>query len=140
MMKKKEDWQTLLAKFLESHTQTPFEWGKWDCCIFSNAALKAISGKNVIPKELKWEDEDSAMQAIKEYGKTLNGALTKACKNAGMEVIPIGFATAGDLILYKEESELAGIHDGFNIISPTDDGLAVKPPELAVKAWRVPNG
>ena len=139
-MKKKQDWQVILVEFLDKHKDTAFEWGKWDCCIFSNAALKAISGNNVIPKELKWKDEASAQKAIKDYGKTLKGALTKACKKAGMEEIHIGFATAGDLILYKEESELAGIHDGFNIISPTDDGLAVKSPELAVKAWRVPNG
>jgi len=139
-MKKKADWQTLLTDFLLDHQDTPFEWGKWDCCIFSNAALKAISGKNVIPKELKWKDEATAMKAIKDYGKTLNGALTKACKASGMEVIGISYATAGDLILYKEESELAGIHDGFNIISPTDDGLAVKDPSLAIKAWRVPYG
>ena len=139
-MKKKADWQTLLTDFLLDHQDTPFEWGKWDCCIFSNAALKAISGKNVIPKQLKWKDEATAMKAIKDYGKTLNGALTKACKASGMEVIEVAYATAGDLILYKEESELAGIHDGFNIVSPTDDGLAVKDPSLAIKAWRVPYG
>ena len=139
-MKKNLDWQNSLDEFLHKHANTPFEWGKWDCCLFSNAALKAICGKDVIPKELKWKDEITAQKAIKEYGKTLKGALTKACKKAGMENISLAFATAGDLILYKEETELAGIHDGFNIISPTDDGLAVKSPQLAIKAWRVPNG
>ena len=139
-MKKQPDWQTLLTDFLQEHQETPFEWGTWDCCMFSNAALKAISGEDVIPEELSWSDQESALKAIKDYGKTLQGALTKACKLAGMEVININYATAGDLILYKEESQLAGIHDGFNIISPTDDGLAVKHPRLALKAWRVPDG
>ena len=139
-MKKKSDWQVLLIEFIEEHKDTPFEWGKWDCCIFANAALKAISGKNVIPKDLKWKDEKTAMKAIKDYGKTLNGALTKACKGAGMEVIQPAFATAGDLILFKEESELAGIHDGFNILAPTDDGITTKDPSLTIKAWRVPRG
>ena len=137
-MKKKPDWQVLLNDFLIEHKDTPFVWGKWDCCIFANAALKAISGKNVIPADLKWKDEASAAIAIKKYGKTLGKSLDKAAKEAGLEVIKPAFATAGDLVLYKEESELAGIHDGFNIVSPSEEGLVTKSPELIKKAWRVP--
>ena len=139
-MKKKQDWQILLNDFIEQNKDKDFAWGSWDCCIFSNAAIKAMTGKNVIPKTLKWKDEESAKVAIKDYGKDLKGALTKACKKAGLEEIGTAYMTAGDLILYKEETTLAGIHDGFNIISPTDGGLSVKSPELAVKAWRVPRG
>ena len=139
-MKKKLDWQILLSEFLEQHAFTEFEWGKWDCCIFANAAIKAMSGKDVIPKTLKWKDETSAYKAIKDYGKTLNGALTKACKNAKMESIKPAFVTAGDLVLFKEESELAGIHDGFNIVAPSDGGIQTKSPDLIIKAWRIPSG
>ena len=127
-MKKLPDWQILLDDFLIKHKDTAFAWGKWDCCIFSNAALKEISGKKVIPAELKWKDEESAMKSIKDYGKTLKGALTKACKKAGMEVVPLGFVTAGDLILYKEESELAGIHLSLiHISEPTRLGRSRMP-------------
>jgi hypothetical protein len=139
-MQKKPDWQKLLNEFLAEHKDKDFAWGEWDCCIFSNAALKAICGEDVIPKELKWTDEKSAQKAIKTYGKTLKGALTKACKAAGMKEINVNYATAGDLICYKEESELAGIHDGFNIITPTDGGFSAKQPSLALKAWRIPDG
>lgn len=30
----------------------PFEWGKNDCCKFSNALIKQITGEDLIPKNL----------------------------------------------------------------------------------------
>ena len=58
-MKKKEDWQPLFFAFIEESYNTPFEWGKWDCCKFSDACIKAITGKALIPKDLKWKDEET---------------------------------------------------------------------------------
>ena len=84
-MKKKEDWQPLFFAFIEESYNTPFEWGKWDCCKFSDACIKAITGKALIPKDLKWKDEETAMAAIKSYGGTLGKAIDKAAMRAGRQ-------------------------------------------------------
>ena len=135
-MKKLDNWYMLFFEYAKEVKDIPFEWGKWDCCKFSDAFIKQITGKNLIPKDLKWKDETSAMEAIAKYG-TLNKALTKVCKDAGLLNIKPIMATTGDLVLYKEESELVGISDGYNILGPCDDGLGFKSHDLIVKAWRI---
>ena len=64
-MKKKLDWQAFLFAYIDENKFAPFEWGKWDCCKFSDGCIKAMTGKSLIPKELKWKNEESAMAAIK---------------------------------------------------------------------------
>jgi len=43
----------------------------------------------------------------------------------------------GDLVVYKEESELVGISDGMNVLTPTDDGIGVKNNVNVLKVWRI---
>ena len=136
-MKKKEDWIDIFFEFVRENKDKPFEWGKWDCCIFANSCIKAMTGQNLIPSTLKWKNEETAMKAIKDYGKTLKGAVTKACKAKKLEEVKPAFITTGDLVVFKEESELVGISDGFNILSPSDDGIEFKSHDLIVKGWRI---
>ena len=136
-MKKIIDWQPVFNEFVKENYHKPFVWGKWDCCLFSDACIKAITGENLIPKSLKWKDEASAMVAIKEYGGTLGKAIDKAAKLKKLKKIKPMFLQCGDLVIFKEESELAGIYDGSAILAPSDDGIEVKPTELALRGWRV---
>ena len=136
-MKKKEDWIDIFFEFIRENKDKPFEWGKWDCCIFANACIKSMTGQNLIPSTLKWKNEETAMKAIKENGKTLNGAVTKAYKAKKLQTIKPMFITTGDLVIFKEESELVGISDGFNILEPSDDGIEFKSHDLIIKGWRI---
>ncbi len=136
-MKKKEDWMPKFFTFIQAKYQEPFVWGKWDCCMFSDACIKVITGKSLIPKELKWKDEASAMQAIKEYGGTLGKSLDKAAKAQNLTKIKPMFLQCGDLVIWKEESEMCGMYDGQAILCPSDDGLAIKPTQLALRGWRI---
>jgi hypothetical protein len=131
------DWQALYADFVEAHREDSFAWGKWDCVMFSDALIKAVTGESIIPKEMKWKTEPEARKAIKAYGKTFLGAVSKAAKASGLKEIPLGFMTQGDLVVYKEESQLCGICDGFYIIGPSDDGIGHKNLDLAIKAFRI---
>lgn len=140
-MKRLPDWDIKLSEFLKENRERDFEWGKWDCCIFANACLKAISGKDVIPKTLKWTDEESAFKAIKEYGGTLDKALEKAALAAGMEAVDVNFVTTGDLVVVMDENKpVAGISDGSRVMSPSDGGYAFSLPSTIEKAWRIPHG
>ena len=136
-MKKKTDWQPIFFSFIEEHYAKPFAWGSWDCCIFSDACIKAICGQPLIPKELKWKDEPTAMKAIKDYGGTLRKSIDKAAKAKKLKKIKTAFLQAGDLVIWKEESEMCGMYNGSAILCPSDDGIAVKPSELAIHGWRI---
>lgn len=136
-MKKKKDWQPLFFEFVEDNYNKGFVWGKWDCCKFSDACIKAITGKSLIPKELKWKDEESAMKAIKSYGGTLGKSIDKAAKAQSLTKVGKVFLQCGDLVIWKEESEMCGMYDGQTILCPSDDGLALKPTDLALHGWRI---
>jgi hypothetical protein len=115
----------------------PFEWGKNDCCKFSNALIKQITGKDLIPKKLKWKDEESAMKAIKSYGGDLETSIEKACNAKNVGEIDKAFMTCGDLVIYEQNGfSLVGMCNGFGILTPTDDGIGVVDSELAYRVWR----
>jgi hypothetical protein len=140
-MKKLGNWEQNLADFLDENANKPFEWGKWDCCIFSDSAVESMTGERVIPKSLKWKNEKDAKKTIKGYGgSTLLKATIKACKDKGLKTIEIPYVKKGDIVVYKEESYLLGISTGHNIVSPSGDGLSFKNNDLLIKAWRIPNG
>lgn len=139
-MIKKADWSIEFDNFITKNRFKGFKWGSWDCCKFSNACIKAMTGEDLIPKELKWKNEEEAMRSIKEYGKTLSKSIEKACKSKGVQKIDKAFMQKGDLVVYKEESELVGISDGFKVLTPTDDMVIAKQNVDIISVWRIPNG
>lgn len=136
-MRKLPNWQSMFDSFVE-HNNFPFEWGRNDCCKFSNALIKQITGEDLIPKKLKWNDEESAMKAIKSYGGDLETSIEKACDAAGVGEINKAFMTCGDLVVYEQNgSHLVGMCNGFGILTPTDDGINVMECESAHRVWRI---
>lgn len=136
-MKKIINWEISFDAFIHNNRNESFAWGTWDCCKFSNALIKEITKEDLIPKSLKWKDEKSAMKAIKTYNKTLLKSIEKACESKGVKEIDKKYMTKGDLVVYKEESELVGISDGMNVLTPTDDGIGVKNNVEILKVWRI---
>ena len=135
-MKKLANWESMFHSFIENNN-SPFEWGKNDCCKFSNALIKQITGEDLIPKKLKWKDEASAMKAIASYGGDLEMSIEKACNEKNVGEIDKAFMTCGDLVLYAQaDSYLVGMCNGFGILTPTDDGINVVANELAHRVWR----
>ena len=135
-MKKLPNWQTMFDSFV-ANNNFPFEWGKNDCCKFSNALIKEITGEDLIPKTLKWKDKETALKAIAKYGGDLEGSIEKACNEKGVSEINKAFMTCGDLVLYAQaDSYLVGMCNGFGILTPTDDEIGSVDNELAYRVWR----
>ena len=136
-MIKLPNWQAMFDSFVE-HNNFPFKWGQNDCCKFSNAVIKQITGEDLIPKKLKWNDEKSAMKAIVSYGGDLETSIEKACNAKGVGEIDKAFMTCGDLVVYEQslDSFLVGMCNGFGILTPTDDGIGVVDCDLAHRIWR----
>lgn len=138
--KKNIDWQIDFDNFVLTNKDKPFEWGSWDCILFSDAMVKAITGKNLLPKTWKWKTEKEAMQSISKYGnkKGLVHAINSAVKKVkGINEINVDYAQKGDFVVYKEESELTGIYDGNKVITPSDNGISAKFDANIIACWRI---
>ena len=136
-MKKVTDWEIKFNLFIDKNKNKSFKWGSWDCCKFSNALIKEMTQEDLIPKKLKWTDEKTAMKSIKNYGGTLLKSIKKACQSKRVNQINPAYMTKGDLVVYKEESELVGVCDGFSILTPTDNCIAVKKDVEILGVWRI---
>ena len=124
-------------KFIEKNFDKPFEWGKWDCCLFSDACIKAITGESLIPKQLVWSDEKSAIQAITGYGKTLKNSISKAAKKKKLQKVDINYLQKGDLVVIDNNGQVCGIYDGSKTIGPNDEGIAAISGSKILAAWRI---
>ena len=139
-LRKKPDWLILFDEFMDKNRSKRFIWGSWDCVLFSNSFIKYITGNNLLPKEWKWKNEEEAIKSIKKFGKNkgLAIAIDNACKKVkGIERIDPMYISKGDLVVYKEETELCGISDGFKVLTPSKRGLASKNDINIVGVWRI---
>ena len=139
-MKKVPDWEIEFDTFLNRKLKTPFAWGEWDCVMFTNGFIKAMTKKDLLPKQWKWKTEEEAMQSILKYGKGkgLACAIQNAIdKTSGIEEIDKQYIRKGDFGVYKEESELAFVYDGYHALGVDDEGMVVKSDVDVVRAWRI---
>ena len=139
-MKKLPDWEIEFDTFLSRKLKTSFSWGEWDCVMFTNGFIKAMTQEDLLPKEWKWKTEEEAMQCILKYGKGkgLASAIQNAIdKTSGIEEIDKQYIRKGDFGVYKEESQLACVFDGYYALGVDDDGIVVKSDVDVVRAWRI---
>lgn len=136
-MKKKQDWEQKTFEHITKYKDKGFAWGKWDCCRFTNAYIRSVTGKSAIPKGINWKDEKSALEAISELGDNFPSTIKNVFKNLNLKKIKKEYAQVGDIVLFKEEEHLLGIFDGISIQSVTDSGLVAKPLDLAINIWRI---
>lgn len=136
-MQKITNWEIAFNSFIDKNKNKPFAWGTWDCCKFANELIKEMTEEDLIPKSLKWKDEKTAMKSIAKYGGDLLNSIKKACISKKVNQINPSFMSKGDLVVYKEESQLVGICDGMYILTPTDDSIGVKTNVEVLGVWRI---
>lgn len=137
-MNKVKDWEERLHQFFIDSQDKPFEWGTWDCCKFVDAAVVAMTNEHLIPSDLDWKNEKEARTAISAYGRTLTGGISKAAKAAGLSAVNPSDVKKGDVVVVKDAgARVAGLCDGYAILSPSDDGYTYRPKSQAHKVFRI---
>lgn len=135
-MKKIEGWEDLLTAFLIEHKTRPFSWGSWDCVSFVDECYKRLTRFHVIPEELHWSCERTAILQIQQYGYDLRGSVKKALLSKGFSLIRSGFKKS-DIVIFKEnDSDVCGIFNGQSVCAVSDEGITVKSKEQIVEAYR----
>ena len=142
-IKKYADWEMLWNIWIVANKDKKFKWGSWDCVIFSNSLIKAITGTSVLPTEWKWKSEEEAIKSIAKYGKKkgiAEGIAQAVKKLDGIYEVDPAFVSKADFIVYEdaEGTELVGVHDGMSILAPSSvDGLVTRQGYKILRVWRI---
>lgn len=118
-----------ISDYIKSNAETPFEWGVFDCCIFSSHVINMQTGLDLHgPYAGKYDSETSAKSLLKKLGTiehNLDGVFERIDSNN---------ARRGDVS--KLESGVMAVHFSGVLWATTESG--VKPTsEKPVITWRV---
>lgn len=119
--------EMILADYIISKLNTPFEWGKNDCVLFASGWVKEFTGKDHLEGLGTWSDKKSAHAEIKRAG-----GLEKALDDRFDRIHP-NFAIDGDLALLDN---CVCLFSGIYVIGPGKDGIKRNNRLLAAIAWR----
>ncbi len=141
-----EGWEKKLEELIRERSNSPFNYGSIDCCLFACDAVEAITGRD--PGEWfrgKYKSQKEAYRLLKEFadGEILETA-EKITSALGMPEIHPNFAQRGDVVYCKIETLRLGLNYTLGILSingqiavPGKNGLEFYPLERGIKAWKV---
>ena len=93
-MKRYIDWQVRFLRFTELLKAVPFEWGKYDCCLFAGNAVLSMTGTDHA-KDFrgKYNSEEGAQELLEEKGGLV------AYLDSVLTPKEINFAQRGDVVM-----------------------------------------
>ena len=142
-MQRRSDWQRVLDEFLREHQNRPFEYGKWDCCLFVCDAIIAMTGVDLADSYRgAYSTRAGALQAIGEQLGTasIQAVAAHAAAAHHMPEVPVHQAHRGDMVLIARGREYSlGLValNGRDVIVASKRGLWRLPLSCAVRAWQV---
>lgn len=134
-MQRYTDWAQRLTSFIQNRRNTPFSWGKHDCCMFAADAVIAITGYDYAEVfRHRYTTELGAYRVLKREGfsgveEVLTGLLGEASPRLA--------ACRGDVVLIEHNgSDTAGIMFG-DVVVPGISKLETLSPLAIKKVWRI---
>ena len=106
-MSKVKNWEKKLANFIEKRSNTPFKWGKNDCCLFVADAVKSITGVDYAKDFRKrYKTKIGAYRILRKFaGGGLVESLEKIAKENNFNLIAPKMAKRGDIgVVYPNEA------------------------------------
>jgi hypothetical protein len=128
-----QNWDILLAEFITSRHDTPFEWGVHDCTLFAVDAGIEIMGVDLAADYRgRYSDESGAARIIAEAG-----SLRALVGRHAAEINP-KMAQRGDWVMVEQcGADALAVCIGTRYIAAGVRGLACGPMSDAVAAWRI---
>ena len=142
-MQRRSEWQRVLDEFLRVIQYLPFEYGKWDWCLFVCEAIIAMTGVDLADFcRGAYSTRASALQAISEQLGTasIQVVAEKAAAAHHMPEVPVSRAHRGDMVLMARGRNYSlGLIalNGRDVIVASKRGLWRLPLSGAVRAWQV---
>lgn len=141
-MKRKDNWEILLAEILQDRLHVPFQWGKHDCCLFAADCVEAMTGWDPARWfRSRYDSKVSAYAALKEFaGGSVAEVAEKICQQSGFALLDVPFGQRGDVALVEGNgSDALGVIDltGMNILVAGMNGLEMVSINKGKKIWRI---
>ena len=129
------NWPQDLSRFCLAHSDTPHEWGEWDCVIFCAKAVEIMTGEDLIADiRGNWTTKVGAARVIKNNGFDSLGDMVAS----RLEEKPLPFIGRGDLVLCNgEDGEFIAIVMGHNCVAPGPNGLNSVPMSYAERGFKI---
>ena len=136
-----EDWPERLDRLLTAGAARPFEWGKWDCCLFVADALLAVTGRDLAEGlREKYSSLREARWLLRaRYGSaSIEKSVARMFLLADLDPSPPGMAQRGDPVMLRDGRDLQigviGL-SGLAVINTETKGLVRVPRSLVTRAW-----
>lgn len=132
------DWQKRFWAAMEAARNTPFEWGTFDCVLFSASMADAVTvDGNYVSRAreaFSWGNEREALKLLS------TGSLESLVSMVMGPMIPWPRLSMGDIVLANYEGrEAMGVHDGSQLIVRTiEEAISALPWRYAMGGWKVP--
>lgn len=136
-----DGWEKRLVDLIGQASGKPFEYGKFDCCLFACDAVKAVTGidarAEIFPEP--YQSEEEADKILLKYDG-IKGVIEKAAQSFGFRPVPVLFAQRGDIVMAEIKGvESLGVCAGKDAVFPSKEGGIVRiriTSRLLTKAWR----
>lgn len=143
MLRRLPDWQSRLQSYLDSHRDARFQYGTFDCCLFTCDCVGAMTGHDMAEWfRGKYGTRKQALELIRERtGHTGVKAIAEyAAAECSMRSIPVLMAQRGDMVLVGTGSKaILGVVSliGTDVMCLNKKGIVRVALEHATAAWRV---
>lgn len=137
-----QDWPTLLFHFIEMRRDTPFEWGRQDCCLFACGAILAQTGMDVAAPDFRgrYSDALGAARVVALHGGVEAIAERVTAAHGWPELATPLLAQRGDVALMDVPDAMRsalGVVIGPRAMFPGADGLIEFPLKDCRRAWAI---
>ena len=142
-MQRRPDWQSAFDEFLSANRDTPFVWGRWDCCLFVADAIQTITGEDLaIGLRATYSSLREARWILRaRYGSaSIERSVARLFSVAAIPEIAPRLANRGDPVIARSGRDFQIGVMGLNgsiVINSETKGLASVPRSLATRAWHI---
>jgi hypothetical protein len=136
------DWEQKLDRFVAERAQSPFVWGRHDCCIFACDAVLIMTDVDLAADfRDKYSSASGALRMLKAYGGTVEMLAEEIADQFCIFEVPVLYAQRGDVVLLPSNNDGPALGivslDGWNCLGAGPEGLVKVPLNQCLKAWRI---
>lgn len=127
---------TELTHFICENVNRPFQWGKFDCCMFAADAIKIMSGVDPATEfRGRYRSASGAYKQLKKHGYNNVDEVLRAKLG---KPIPRLQCNQGDIAsISTPEGIAAGVIFGASIYAPGPEGMTATPLKKAINIYGV---
>ena len=126
-----------LARFLKTHSQQPFAWGRFDCCLFAADCVALQTGIDYASEfRGHYQTRIGAARALKKVGFT---SIEQAISAKLGQPINAKLCQRGDVVLLErpDGTQAAGVLFGGAVFATGEHGLERLPLSQAKNGWPI---